>query len=355
MDKMANTKSLRIAMTVDPEIPVPPVLYGGIERIVDMLVRELQRRGHDVHLFTNSQSKVNANIAPYPASTSASKLDTLKNMRCVASYLQKNGPFDVIHSFARLAYLLPLMMTATPKIQSYQRFISPRSVRMGTMLAGKSLTFTTCSEANAAPVRTLGGQWSTIYNGVDTAKYTFVSKVAEHAPLVFLSRVERLKGAHTAIEVARKTSKRLIIAGNHAASGAEADYFTNEILPQCDGEKIVYMGAVNDTQKNELLGQAAAMLFPIEWEEPFGIVMVEALACGTPVIGFKRGAVPEVIENSRTGFVCQTVEEMIAFVGQLHQIERVNCRSAFETRFSEKVITDQYEALYYSKIANEMV
>lgn len=341
-------RKLRIAMTVDPEIPVPPTLYGGIERIVDMLVRELQRRGHEVHLFANPQSTASPNLAPYPAASSPSLRDTLTNMKHVMSYIRQNGPFDLAHSFARLAYLLPLMPTSIPKIQSYQRFISPRSVRLGIALSHGSLMFTSCSAANAAPVQNIGAKWSIIHNGVETSKYDFVSNVLQDAPLVFLGRVERIKGAHIAIEAAHKTGRRLIIAGNHATSGDEADYFTNEILPQCDGEQITYLGPVDDLQKNELLGKAAAMLFPIGWDEPFGIVMVEALACGTPVIAFNRGSVPEVLEDAKTGFICTTIDQMTYGIENIGQIDRKACRDNFEIRFSEKVITDAYEELYYS-------
>lgn len=346
-----NDKKLRLVVTVDPEIPVPPPLYGGIERIVDMIVTELQRRGHEVHLFANRQSTVKSKLAPYPADSSTSVSNTLQNMRYLSSYVRHNGPFDIIHSFARLAYLLPLLPNSIPKIQSYQRFISKRSVRLGTAIGRNSLTFTSCSRANATHLLNEGFKFPVIYNGVNTSTYDFVPAVPDDAPLVFLGRVERIKGAHKAIEIAKKTGKRLIIAGNHAVTGAEADYFAQDILPQCDGKQISYIGAVNDTKKNELLGQAAALLFPIEWEEPFGIVMVEALACGTPVIGSLRGSVPEVIDEGLTGFICKSTEEMIASVGRLHQIKRSNCRAAFERRFSEQIITDQYERLYYSRIS----
>lgn len=347
---MTSRQHLRIAMTVDPEIPVPPLKYGGIERIVDMLVRELQRRGHEVHLFANGQSTIRTNLVPFPGRNSGSLSATIKNTACLWNYTRKAGPFDVIHSFARLIFLLPLFASRIPKIQSYQRYISPRSVRLGARLGRKALAFTTCSTANAQPVRDLGGRWEIIYNGVDTAKYTFAAGVSPDAPLVFLSRVERIKGAHTAIDVALATKRRLIIAGNHGETGEAAVYFSEHILPRCDGHQIKYVGSVGDVEKNEILGNAAAMLFPVEIEEPFGIVLVEALACGTPVIAFERGAVPEVVAHGHTGFVCRTPQEMIEAVGHIDEISRANCRHSVETKFSERVITDAYEALYYSML-----
>jgi glycosyltransferase involved in cell wall biosynthesis len=123
------------------------------------------------------------------------------------------------------------------------------------------------------------------------------------------------------------------------------------LVAQCDGERIVYTGPVDDARKNELLGRAAALLMPIEWEEPFGIVMAEALACGTPVLGFARGSVPEVVEHERTGFVCHDLEQMIAAVARIGEIERSACRAAAEQRFSGAAIATAYEAVYARALA----
>jgi glycosyltransferase involved in cell wall biosynthesis len=240
------------------------------------------------------------------------------------------------------------MRMAIPKIQSYQRHVTPRSVLLGNLLAGKSLTFTACSRYCASTAHLIGSQWVIIPNGVPVEKYHFSSSVPSNAPLVFLSRLERIKGVHTAIEVARKTKRELIIAGNHAASGDESAYFYEEILPHCDGKRIRYIGPIGDFQKDEILGNAAALLFPVQWEEPFGIVMVESLACGTPVIAFERGSVPEVIEHGKTGFICHSIDEMVEAVKNIPRIDRGQCRKRVEERFSDKVIVDEYEKLYYS-------
>jgi len=248
--------------------------------------------------------------------------------------------------------MLPLLRSSVPKVQSYQRHISARSVRLGTMLGGRSITFTACSENCARPARAIGGKWAVIYNGVPIEKYEYAAKVASDAPFVFLGRVERIKGAHTAIQIAKRTGRRLIIAGNHADMGEDRDYFDNEILPHCDNTFIEYVGPVNDLQKKEILGKAAALLFPIEWEEPFGIVMAEALACGTPIIAFKRGSVPEVVQDNVTGFICQTVEEMARKAKDVHTLDRFRCRQTAEQRFSDQVITSDYENLYLSCVGS---
>jgi len=186
---------------------------------------------------------------------------------------------------------------------------------------------------------------------VPIEKYKFIPNVSDDAPLIFLGRIERIKGVHAAIEVSKKTGRRLIIAGNHDEEGANFDYYHNEILPHCDGERIRYVGEVDDIQKNELLGKSAALLFPVEWDEPFGIVMPEALACGTPVIAYDKGAVSEVIENGVSGYVCNDKEEMVAAVGEIGNLNREVCRRIAKERFSADVITEKYVRLYETAIS----
>jgi glycosyltransferase involved in cell wall biosynthesis len=171
------------------------------------------------------------------------------------------------------------------------------------------------------------------------------------APLVFLGRLERFKGAHSAIEIARRSGRRLVIAGNKVSDGPEPDYFDREIAPHIDDLRVRYVGPVDDRQKNALLGDAAAFLMPIEWEEPFGIVMAEALACGTPVIGFARGSVPEVVRNGVNGFACRGVDDAVAAVSRIFEIDRAVVRRDCEARFSDTAIVDAYIALYRDLLA----
>lgn len=347
---LTNGGPLHVAITVDPEIPVPPQHYGGIERVVDMLVRGLSARGHDVRLFAHPASQGPARLVPYRGRRSSSWRDTFVNGRTVWRCVRRWAHVDVIHSFSRMAYLLPLLPSRIPKIQTYQRHVTARSVRLGMLFSRGSLSFTACSRACARTGAAAGGRWTVIPNGVPADNYRFTPEVARDAPLVFLGRLERIKGTHTAIEVARRTGRQLVIAGTCAADDAAREYFEREIAPACDGEQIRYVGPVTDAQKIELLGRAAALLFPIEWEEPFGIVMVEALACGTPVIAFRRGAVPEVVEPGINGFLCDSVEEMVRALGCLRSLERRRCRETFERRFSDRVIVGLYEDLYRSRV-----
>lgn len=335
---------MHVALTADPELPVPPKLYGGIERIVDLLARGLTARGHDVTLVAHPESNTAGRLRPYPGRRSQSLWDTLRNTVHVGR-LATDDP-DVIHSFGRLAYLAPLLPLGTPKIMSYQRSPTLSRVRMAMRLAREgSLVFTGCSEHIAAQIRPVAPSHA-VYNGVPVDRFDFKASVPADAPLVFLGRIAPIKGTHHAIQVARETGRRLVIAGNVPDSRKEQVYFEEKVEPFVDGEQIRYVGPVGDEEKNELLGRAAAFLMPIEWEEPFGIVMAEAMACGTPVIGFDRGSVSEVVEEGKTGFVCDTVDEMTVVIGQISDLDRAACRRRCEDYFSASAIVDAYVNLY---------
>jgi len=346
----SRVPSVSVAIAVDPEIPVPPHLYGGIERIVDMLVRGLIQRGHDVTLFAHPDSRVPCRLLAYPGLRSQNRIDTAANIWHVSKAIRR-GHFDVVHSFARLAYLTLLLPARVPKIMSYQRAISPRSVRFGNLLSRGSLSFTGCA---AHLIR----QWQddcnfrVIYNGVPLETYQCTAWVEPEAPLVYLGRIEEIKGVHLAIEVAQKTGRRLIIAGNVPQAEHHRRYFAERIQPHVDGRLIENAGAVDDVQKNQLLGRSAAMLMPLLWEEPFGIVMAEALACGTPVIGLRRGSLPEIVRQGVNGFICDSVDEMASALGRIGDIDRRECRRIAEAKFSDRVIVDCYERLYRALVAS---
>ena len=338
---------MRIAITADPYLPVPPRLYGGIERVVDLLARGLANRGHEVVLFAHPESCTAGALVPYGAPPHTGRWARVAELRQVgAGLLRRRRELDVIHSFGRLAALLPLLPMATlPKIQSYQREVPWRGVAIARRLAGPSLAFAACSDSlyQDAPAGRRAA-WRTIYNGVDTALYDPVSSVPPDAPLVFLGRLEPEKGAHHAIAIARASGRALVLAGNRVAASAE--YFDRHIAPGLAGGRVRYAGAVDDRQKNALLGSAAALLMPVEWDEPFGIVMAEALACGTPVIGFPRGAVREVVQDGVNGYLATTVEAAAASVRRLAAIDRKAVRADCEARFGGQGMVDAYEALY---------
>ncbi len=307
---------LRILVTADPELPVPPRLYGGIERVIALLVDGLVARGHEVTLVAHRDSVTAGRLAPYGRADSRA-MSVAANGAAIARAARRARP-QVIHSFGRLASLAGVFPTRTPKIMSYQRAITPRSVTWGRRLSFGRLSFTACSDRMLEGVRDLA-PWRVIPNAVDTARYRFAPTVAADAPLVFLGRVEHIKGPHVAIDVARRAGRRLVIAGN--VPDEHRAYFDRHIKPHVNGDRVTYLGPVDDAAKSELLAGAAALLMPILWEEPFGIVMAEALACGTPVIGLTRGAVPEVVDDGVTGAVCADEEGLVRAVERIVQLQ----------------------------------
>jgi glycosyltransferase involved in cell wall biosynthesis len=337
---------MRILLSADPELPVPPTGYGGIERIVDGLVSDFREQGHSVGLIARPGSTAAAEVLfPWPGRSSRSAHDTLKNMLALRRAVRGFRP-DVLHSFSRLAYLLPTLASDLPKVMSYQRHTGGRQIGIAARLGGASLRFTACSEFIAAMGRTSGGSWNTVPNFVDPSRHEFAPRVDNDAPLVFLSRVERIKGPHVAIAVARASGRRLLLAGNRAEHGPEREFWETEIEPHLGRDGIEWIGEVDDARKSALLARAAALVVPIQWDEPFGIVFVEALAAGTPVIACARGALPEIIDIGRTGYFMDTVEEGAAAVRRLPEIDRTACRRAAEARFSRDTCAAAYLAVY---------
>ncbi len=338
--------SLRIAITADPYLPVPPRLYGGIERVIALLVSGLVRRGHEVTLIAHPESQTPAALIPYGASSHTDRVARMRELAQVASALIRvSSSIDIIHSFGRLAALLPVLpMRAVKKIQTYQREIPWSGVRRAAWLGGDSILFTGCSTSLYASANGAAGgtRWRTVFNCVDPSSYVSVTTVPDDAPLAFLGRIERIKGTHTAIAIARAAGRPLVIAGNVADAG----YFHTEVAPHIDDRTVSYIGEVDDAAKSRMLGGSAALLMPIAWDEPFGIVMAEAFACGTPVIGFRRGSVPEVVREGVNGFVVSDVPQAVAAVRQLHLLDRDAVRRDCEARFSCDATVDAYEALY---------
>lgn len=194
--------------------------------------------------------------------------------------------------------------------------------------------------------RRAGGHWRCIPNFVETQTITFAPTVPADAPLLFLSRIESIKGPDLAIEIARASGRRLILAGNRAERGEEREFWDTRIAGNLGRDGIEWVGEVNDAQKNDLLGRAAALVVPIRWDEPFGIVFAEALAAGTPVITCARGAAPEIVSEGRTGFFVNGPAEGVSAVRRLGEISRAACRQSVVSRFTVEVCAGQYLSLY---------
>ncbi len=339
---------MRLLLACDPLLPVPPKGYGGIERIVDDLVRCFKDQGHEVALLAKQGSTSPAHrLFAWPDDRVHGAVSLIRNTRAIRHAVKSHQP-DVVHSFARLVYLLGLTDMRTPRLMSYQRHAGGRGVAAVARWSGERLNFTGCSEFICGQGRRAGGTWWAVPNFVDTRRYTFVPRVADDAPLVFLSRVEDIKGPDTAIAIARASGRRLLIAGNAPLSGAQRDFFEKAVAPHLGRDGVEWIGELDDEGKNRLLGSAAALLVPIRWEEPFGIVFAEALACGTPVISCPLGALPEIIHEGKTGFLIPSdnVEAGVNAVKRLAELDRAACRQDAEKRFDLRVVAARYMEIY---------
>ena len=336
---------------MDPGILVPPKGYGGHERLVYMFAKEYARLGHEVHLLVTTGSCVEGCTVHgfgkegFPPKKSHALLAVPK----ACWFLWKNrNKFDLVHNFGRLAYLLPILNNRIKKIMTYGRVINYRNIKYINKLPNKNIKFTAPSNW-CVSTGNVSGEWHTVYNAIDFSQYTLVRNLHEDAPLIFLSRLERLKGAHEAIKIALETGNRLILAGNISGLPDEKEYFTNEIEPHIDGDRIKYVGTLDDEAKNKYLGMSKAMLFPARTEEAFGMVMVEAMACGTPVIAYNQAAIPEVIENSITGFVCISISDIKQKLLLSNSLDRETCRKFAKERFDVSIISKKYLSFFESK------
>lgn len=339
---------MRILVIMDPGIPIPPPLYGGHERLVDMFVTEYTNQGHTVSLLAGPDSKsVGTTYCFGVNNLKRSNWQKVKELIYVWRFLvQHKNDFDLIHNFGRLAYLLPIVNITATKLMTYGREISKRGIRLTNLLPNKNLIFTACSNY-CVSTGNVAGNWKTVYNAIDFSKYDLQEQIQDDAPLMFLGRMDKIKGLHNAIDVAIATNNKLWIGGNIPDTADNLLYYEQKIKPRIDGKQIIYLGALNDSAKNTYLGKSMGLLFPIEWDEPFGMVMVEAMACGTPVIGFRKGAVPEVICENVNGLIVDNVTEMIDAVNKLAEISRKDCRNYAQGRFDTKVIAKGYLALYH--------
>jgi glycosyltransferase involved in cell wall biosynthesis len=344
---------MRILLVMDPFIRVPPARYGGIERVVADLADGLSRAGHGVTLWAAPGSHVRGTVEPFGHEGEWTRWSNVRNEATLAArFLGGVRRFDVVHNFGRLAYLAAIMPRNIPKIQTYMRTVNPANIVTALRLGAKRLHYTAVSAAIRDTGCAGGGEWSVIYNCATPQRYPFNGDVdAAAAPLVFLGRLDRCKGVHHAITVAERLRRPLIIAGNISPLAHEQAYFEAELKPRIDGTLVTYIGPVDNDAKRALQRRAAAKLMPIEWEEPFPVVLPESMLCGTPLIAFRRGGVPEGIDHGRTGFLCNTVDEMAALVHRLPELDRRVVRHEAERRFSDGAVVADYERLYHHMCA----
>ena len=337
---------MRILISLDPFLTVPPKTYGGIERAAHDVAVELVRKGHDVTVACISGSTTVGSHVYWPAPNPSSKTQHFRNAVALHRWV-KSRRIEVVHSFSRLAYSIGPLLRGTPVVMTYQREIELRKLRLAAMLARIEPAFT-CVGAHMVRGTDFEGSFTVVPNPVDCSKYEFTDSVPPESPLLFLGRIEEIKGTHLAIELAVRSGRKLVIAGN--IPDYAQSYFDGQVRPHVDGDRIQYVGPVNDEQKSRLIASSSAFVMPILWEEPFGIVMIEALAGGTPVLALRRGAVPEIVVDGKTGYIRSTIDELIEVVPLLASLSRAACRADAELRYSPKSVAEAYLAVYTQAI-----
>ena len=342
---------MRIAQVAPLWERVPPPNYGGTELVVSRLTDELVRRGHDVTLFASGDSQTLARLeAVCPCS-----LRSQPQVKDYAAYelvelsqvYEQAGEFDLIHSHIGIAALAIAPLVTTPTLHTLH----------GDFTLDNSQLFTRHREQPYISISNAQRQLDlnyiqTVYNGIDLQDYPFQAQPQNPPYLAFLGRMTPEKGSQHAIAIAKQTGWQLQLAGKIDAAAAQ--FFEQEIAPQIDGKQIKYLGEVNHAQKVELLANAVVTLFPVTWREPFGLVMIESMATGTPVIGMNLGSVPEVIAHGKTGIVCQSLAEMAAMIPTAVELDRQLCRNHIENKFSVTQMVDGYEAAYQKLLASRI-
>jgi glycosyltransferase involved in cell wall biosynthesis len=324
---------------------VPPFRYGGIELIVSLLTEELVRRGHEVTLFASGDSHTQAQLQA--VHHQALRLDDaiqepqIYHQLMLAQLYETADQFDIIHSHVGCEALPFGSFVETPTVHTTHGIFTPDNEKIFKKFDWQPYI----SISNAQREPRLGLNYvHTVYNGIDVDAYSFFPKAKNPPYLAFVGRISPEKGPQHAIEIARKSGYRLKMAGK--VDPVDRSYYHEVIQPLIDGEQIQYLGEVSHLEKVELLGHAAVTLFPITWREPFGLVMIESMVTGTPVIGIAMGSVPEVIDHGKTGFVCQSYDEMAEMIPDAMKLNRQGCRESVKSRFSVKTMTQQYEQAY---------
>ena len=342
---------MRIAQLAPTYERVPPRTYGGTELIVHLVTEELVARGHDVTLFASGDSVTSAalhSVAAAPmrygeeSDAGLSHAEYLQLANAQAAFLAAaDGSFDLVHSHAGIEGLVLGATSRTPVVSTMHNPFTPATQPIWDAYPWFHHAVSAASAATF-PTR---GALPPILHGIDVASFDFEPE-PNGGYLLFLGRFSKAKGADRAVEAARRTRRRLILAGK--IDVADAEHVRATIAPLFDGEQIEYVGEVDGAVKRDLLAGADALLFPIEWDEPFGLVMVEALSSGTPVIGFRRASVPEVVDDGLTGFVVDDLDAMVEAIGRIGEIDRRACRAAAERRFTVARMVDDVESMYRS-------
>jgi len=336
---------MRIAQIAPLWEQVPPPAYGGTELVVSLLTEELVNRGHDVTLFASGDSLTKARLeSVHPRALrldSSVKDPNIYDMLNISRVYENAENFDIIHSHVGCVALPYVNLVKTPTVHTLHGIFTPDNEKLFSHVRNQSFI----SISNSQRDMRLGLNYvSTIYNGIAPDTYNYYPEPKQPPYLAFLGRMSPEKGAHLAIEIAQRSGWHLKMAGK--IDPVDLEYFNAKIRPFVDGKQIEFLGEANHQQKSELMGGAVATLFPITWREPFGLVMIESMVTGTPVIAMNLGSASEVIAHGVSGFLCESVDECIAAIAPASQLNRRACRDHVLVNFTAKRMVDGYEAAY---------
>jgi glycosyltransferase involved in cell wall biosynthesis len=335
---------MRIAQVAPLIESVPPKAYGGIERVVHYLTEELVRRGHDVTLFASGDSQTSArHIAVVDESLRQSTKHAdpvVWHTLQLAEVVRRAHEFDIVHFHFDVFHFPIWRYLTTPQVTTlHGRLDIPDMDRV--YLEYRDMSVVSISNSQRKPLA--HANWAaTVYNGIPLDTYTFREQPGDY--FAFLGRISPEKGPLDAIEIAKRCGTPLKIAAK--IDKVDQEYFETMVQPLLEDPLIEFIGEVDEAGKNELLGHAKALLFPINWPEPFGLVMVESMACGTPVIAYDRGSVQEVMKDGVTGFIVNDLDEALQAIGRLDSIDRRQCRVHFSSRFTSAQMTSGYLHTY---------
>lgn len=352
VDVCGGRAPLRIALIAPPWYPVPPEGYGGIELVVGLLSDELRMQGHEVLLFAAEGSRdVTHACAPrdWGADLGREKQDLrgLTYACNVMRELERVGPVDVIHDHLGGALLLALTFRAPAPVVHTVHGPVEEPERTFFERLSEDISLVAISQAQRSPTPAL--PWvATVHNAVDVGSLVGSSRIQKESFLLCMARICPDKGQHIAIEVARRVNRRLVLAGKVEPTTESNAYYERRIRPEIDGDRVVHLHNVGGPEKAQLLARAAALLAPLEWDEPFGLALAEAMVSGTPVVAFPRGAARELVQPGVTGYLVSDVDGMVAAVEHATGIDPVACSESARARFSPSRMARDYLAAYES-------
>lgn len=340
---------LKIAQVAPLWFSIPPKKYGGTEWVVFNLVEGLLKRGHDVTLFASGDSKVPSKlVSVYPCSLLRDKIswhDNTYNILNLSEAFKRASEFDIIHSHIDLWELYFPSLVKTPCLHTiHNPLYSSAKIdsRLFIFEKFKNNNYVAISKSQKNLSRVKLNFVDVIYNGIRIEDFKFNLRPKDH--FIWSARIDKYKGIENVIEIAEKSGIKLHLAGR--LDPTQKEYFKKNIKPRLN-RKIRYIGEYAQGEKSKFFREAKALIYPIEWHEPFGLNMIESMASGTPVIGFNRGSVSEVIKDGETGFVVNNIEEAVRAVKKIEEIERIDCRKWVEKKFTQETMVERYEKLYY--------